>query len=138
MGQTVAELRGGLAIEGLTGALGEHVAIAVVPADATVELEFVGLLVVDVHTRHLIGGEALTTTSETTAATTTGEAHIVGVIGVGHEVDLQIVHHHTTEDTACITLLSTGGEVGIGHDTLVHAGLDAEVEHRLFFTVLDT
>ena len=109
-----------------------------VPAHTSIEFEFTGILVVQVQTDHLVGCKALTGTAETATATTTGEAHIIGIVGIGHQEYLHIVFHHTSEDTACIAVLGTCGEVGIGHDTLVHACLDAEVEHRLFLTVFNT
>ena len=110
-----------------------------VPAYATVDADLVLLLVVEVGTDHLVGGESLASASESsTSATTAGEALVVGVVGIGHEEELHVVHHHTTEDTACVAVLGTCGEVGIDHHTLVHAGLDAEVEHGLFLAVLNT
>ena len=108
-----------------------------VPTYATVKLEFVGILVVEVHTCHLVGCETLATSTPSAPAATARESHVIGVVGVGHEEHLRIVHHHTTKDTACIAFLSTCGEVGIDHDTLVHALLDAEVEHSLFLTILN-
>ena len=110
-----------------------------VPAHTSVDLQFVGLLIVEVHAHHLIGCQTLTTTTETAAtATTAGEAHIVGVVGICHKEHLKVVLHHTTEDTTCIAVLGTCGKVGIGHDTFVHTSLDTEIEYRFLLTVLDT
>ena len=109
-----------------------------VPAYAAVEFEFFGLLVVQVRTDHLCGSQSLTCTTEPATATTAWEAHVVGIVGIGHKEHLHVILHHTTEDAACITVLRTGGKVGIGHDTPVHASLDAEVEYGLLLTVFDT
>ena len=110
-----------------------------VPAHTTVNLQFVLLLIVQVQADHLVGSQALTSGTESaTASTTTGEAHVIGVVGVGHEERLKVFLHDTTEDTACIAVLGTCSEVGIHHNTPVHTSLDAEVEHRLLLTVFNT
>ena len=109
-----------------------------VPAHTTVELQQVGLLIVQVRTCHLRGVEPLTTTAEASATTASGEAHIVGVVGIRHQEYLQVVFHHAPEYTACITVFSTGCDIGIHHHTFVHTGLDTEVEHRLLLTIVDT
>ena len=68
-----------------------------VPADATIHRDEVCLLVVQVHTQHLGSYQPLTTTTE--AATATTEAHIVHVIGTGHQECLKVVLHDTAKDT---------------------------------------
>ena len=138
MAYTVAILRILLVDKVLTVTFRIDVAIAMVPAHTTIYCQFILFLVVQVHACHLHGVQALASSAPTAASTTTGEAHIVGIVGVTHHEHLQIVFHHTTEDTACITALGTGSQVDIGHHALVHTLLDTEIEHRLFLTVLDT
>ena len=108
-----------------------------VPAHATVKLKLLCLLVVQVHTSHLGSSEALASTAKTASSTTTWESHIIRIICVGHQEYLHVILHHTTEDTARVTVLSTYTQVGIHHHTLVHTSLDTEVEHCLFLAILD-
>ena len=108
-----------------------------IPAYATVELQL-GTFVVQVQTRHLRSSQTLTAHAETSAATTAGESHVVGIVGISHQEDVHAVLHQTTEDTSGIAFLRTCSQVGIGHHTFVHASLDAEVEHRLLLTVVNT
>ena len=107
-----------------------------VPTDTTINSDNVLLLIVQVQTNHLSSGKSLTATTETATATT--EAHIVDVVGTGHQEGFEVIFHHTTEDTAAITVLSTGCQVCIDHDTFVHTCLDAEVENRFLFTIINT
>ena len=108
-----------------------------VPTHTTVYLQLVAIIIVQVQTRHLHGVQTLTTTTESATATTTWEAHIVGVVGIGHEEHLEVVLHHATEDTASITMLGTGCQIGINHDTLVHTRLNTKIEDGFLFTVLN-
>ena len=109
-----------------------------VPTYTTIERQTVFLLVVEVQARHLHGVQTLTATAETTATTTAGEAHIVDVVGTGHQEDGHVILHHATEQTTGIAMLGTHTHVGIDHRTTVHTWLHTKVEHRLFFTVFDT
>ena len=79
---------------------------------------------------------ALLTPSATTASS--WEAHIVNIVGAGKEHHLQIVLHHGTHTSARVAALGTYAEIDVGHNALVHTWFDAEVEHRLFLTVLDS
>ena len=108
-----------------------------VPAYTTVQLQL-SAFVVQVQTRHLGSGQSLTTTTETATATTTGESHVVGVVGISHQEHIHAVLHQTTEDTSRIAFFRTCSNIGIGHHTFVHTSLDAEVEHRLLLTVVNT
>ena len=108
-----------------------------VPADATIQFEFVLYLIVDIGTYHLSGIEPLTLLSPASATATAREAHVVDVIGAGEEHHLQIIFHHGTHASARITLLCTDTEIDIGHQTFVHTFLDTEVEHGFFLTILN-
>ena len=108
-----------------------------VPAHTTIELQPVFLLIVDVDTDHLRGIQSLTLLAPAASATSTREAHIVDIVGSCEEHHLQVIFHHCTHASACIALLGTDSEVDIGHDTLIHASLDAKVEHGLFLTILN-
>ena len=107
-----------------------------VPTDTTINSDNVLLLIVQVQTNHLSSGKSLTATTETATATT--EAHIVDVVGTGHQEGFEVIFHHTTEDTAAITVLSTGCQVCIDHDSFIHARLDTKVEDSLFFAIVNT
>ena len=109
-----------------------------VPAHAGIKLQLVLLLIVQVHTGHLVGSEALATASPAAASAPTGEAHIIGIICIGHHKELQVVLHHAAKDTGGITVLGTCRQIRIHHHAFVHARLDTEVEHRLLLTVVDT
>ena len=109
-----------------------------VPAQATVYRQFVGLLIVEVRTDHLRRVQTLSATTETSATAATGESHVIGVVGIGHHKHLHVVLHHAAEETSCIAFLGTCCQVGVRHDSFVHASLDAEVEHRLLLAVLNT
>ena len=134
--QGVAEGGSRAAHEVLGGTSYGSVAVAVVPTDATVQFQLVFLLVVQVDARHLGGGQSLATAAPTASAH--AEAHIVDIVGAGHEEYLCVVLHPSTEDAAAVTVLGTLCQVGIEHQTLVHALLDAEVEYGLFLTVINT
>ena len=136
--KTVTILRVGGTKHGHAGYLREGIAIAVVPAHATIQHQSARLLVIQVHTCHLIGCQTLAPATPATTTATARESHVVGVVGIGHQEHLEVVLHHAPEDTSRITVLGTGSQVGIHHDTLVHALLDTKVEHGLFFAILDT
>ena len=136
--KTVTILRVGGTKHGHASYLREGIAIAVVPTYTTIQNQLTCILVVQVDTSHLISCKPLATTAKTATTATTGESHIVGVVGIGHQEHLHIAIHDTTEDTACITVLSTCGKVGIHHKALVHTLLDTKVEHSLLFAILDT
>ena len=108
-----------------------------VPTYTTIELQPVFLFIVDVDTDHLRGIQTLTLLAPAASPTSTREAHIVDIVGSCEEHHLQVVFHHSSHAPACITLLSTDSEVDIGHDTMIHAFLDAKVEHGLFLTILN-
>ena len=109
-----------------------------VPAHTTIQPQLIGLLVVDIDTCHLHGSQSLTSHAETSTSSTTREAHIVGVIGIGHHHQVQAVTHQATEDTTCITMLRTSSQVGVQHESLVHTRFNAEVEDGLLLTILNT
>ena len=112
------------------------IAVAVVPADATIQLQAVFLLVVQVDTRHLSGGQSLAAT--TPAASTTGrEAHVVDIVCTGHHEKFQVVLHPASKNAATITFFRTCRQIGVEHEAFVHTTLDAEVEHRLLLTIID-
>ena len=105
-----------------------------VPTDATIELQAVLLFVVEVDARHLRSRQALSACSPATA--TVGESHVVDVIGIAHKEEFHVVLHPSSEDAAAIAVACTCSQVGIQHDTFVHALLNAKVEHRLFLAVI--
>ena len=107
-----------------------------VPTDATIQGNQVCLLIVQVQTRHLSSCQTLTATTETATAAT--KAHIIHVVGTGHEECLEVILHQTTEDTAAITILGTCSQVGIEHDTFIHTCLDTKVEHGFLLTIVNT
>ena len=137
LAETIAERRCGSTEDRLTRGLREGVTIVMVPAHASVYLQLIAIIVVQVQTRHLRGVQALTTSTESATAATTGETHIVSIVGIGHEEQLEVVLHHATKDTARITVFGTGCQVGINHDTLVHTGLNTKIEDGFLFTVLN-
>ena len=104
----ITERRRGTTEETLRSTLRESITVTVVPAHTTVNGQHVGLLVVQVHTGHLHGVQTLTASTETTTATTAGESHVVGIVGISHQEHLHVVLHHATEQAACIATLRTG------------------------------
>ena len=82
-----------------------------VPAHTSVEYQLTSILIVKVHTGHLVGGEALASPTKSASTATTGESHIICIVCIGHQEHLHIVSHHTSEDTTRIAMLSTGSNV---------------------------
>ena len=112
-----------------------------VPVDAGLGNEEVGLLVVVVQHTRLHGVQTIaahTATAAEAATATTAKAHVVGVVGVSHSHDAVVATHVHTEDAACVAVLRTCGQVDVGHRTAVHAGAQSEVEHRLLVAVVNT
>ena len=110
--------------------------VPMVPADASVQLQAVFLLVVEVQARHLRSRQTLT--SGAPAPATVGIGHVADVVAVAHEHHLQVVLHPSAEQSATVAVVRTYAYIGIEHKALVHTFLNAEVEHRLFLTIIDT
>ena len=108
-----------------------------VPAHAAIQFQPVLLLIVQVDTGHLCGSQSLSPATKAATAAT-GESHVIDIVGTGQREYLQVVLHPSCKHTAAIALLCTGSQVGVQHETFVHAALDAEVEHRFLLTVVDT
>ena len=112
-----------------------------VPVDAGLGNQQVGLLVVVVEHARLHGVQSAaahaTSAAEATSAATS-EAHVVGVVSIGHSHQAMVTPHLHAEESASIALFSTGGQVDVSHRTAVHAGTQTEVDDRLLVTVVDT
>ena len=133
----VAERRSRAAHEILRRPTNGGITVTMVPPDATIQLQAVFLLVVQVDARHLSGCQTLAASTPTT--TTTGrETHIVDIVGTGHQEDFQIVLHPASEDATAIAFLCACRQIGIKHETFVHTTLDTKIEHRLLLTIIDT
>ena len=85
MAEAVAILRILLIDEVLTVTFRQDIAIAMVPSYATIELKLISILIVQVHTNHLVSCETLATCTKSATTATTRESHIIGVIGIGHQ-----------------------------------------------------
>ena len=108
-----------------------------IPAHTTIELQAVFLFIVDVDTKHLRGIQSLTLLPPTASTASTGEAHIIDIVGAREEHHLHVILHHSTHTPACITVLSTYGKIDIGHKAMIHTFFDTEVENGLLLTILD-
>ena len=98
--EAVAEHGGLRIVDLLTGATGELITIGMIPAHATVELELILLLVVEVHAEHLGGVQSLSLLSPSATAATAREAHVVDIVGTGEEHHAGIVLHHGSHASA--------------------------------------
>ena len=100
-----------------------------VPADATIDLEFLAIVVVEVGAEHL-------PTVQTATVPPAGILLLIVEV-TGHH-DTGIIGKAGAHATRGIAVLRTACEVEIGHIATVHTFLDGEVEHRLLVAVLDT
>ena len=107
-----------------------------VPTYATVQFQFVFLLVVHVHTDHLRCGQSLTAHAK--ATTTKAKSHVVDVVGTCHHHNGHILLHETIERAGRISATGTDTDIIICHETSVHTWFDTKVEHGLLFTIINT
>ena len=108
-----------------------------IPAQAGIQLQVLAVVVVEVQTCHLARIKTVATAEATTTATT-GESHVVRVIGIEHTRDARSAILVRTHQAARIAALRTRTKVGICEEAPVHARLDTEVQHGLLVTVVDT
>ena len=106
-----------------------------VPPDGGVPFQF-GIFKVEVQAAHLVGRQSTASTEASTAATA-GKSHVVGVVGVHHSHQCPFLSEYGAHDSFGIAVLGSHAEVHVGKGSLVHAGLDAEVEHRFLVAVVD-
>ena len=107
-----------------------------VPTYTTIEYQLTSILIVKVQTKHLCSCQTLT--AHTKTATATAKTHIIHVVGTGHQHHGRFILHPSVESTGRISAFSTDAYVIICHEAPIHTRLNAEVEHRLLFTVFDT
>ena len=106
-----------------------------VPPCAGINDDFIFLLVVEVDASHLRGIQSVAPLSEGTAAA--AESHVVDVVGIAHSHDAHILVEIAAEESAGVTVVVTHTDVSVGHESFIHAGLHAEVEHGLLIAVID-
>ena len=71
-------------------------------------------------------------------AAATRKPHVVGVVGVGEKHCPIIVLEKGAHKAVGIPRFGAKSEVGIRENALVHALLNAKVEHRLLVAIVDT
>ncbi len=111
-----------------------------VPVHAGLCNQLVGLLKVVVQHTRLHGVESVAahaaTAAEATAAAT-AEAHVVGIVGVGHAHQAVVATHEHAEQAGRVAVLGANAEVGVSHRATVHALTQAEIDDRLLVAVVN-
>ena len=108
-----------------------------VPSDTGIKFKAVFLLVVQIESQHLGCRQSLSSSTEAATATT-GESHIIHVVGTHGDKYLQVGALHSCKDSATITTARSCCQVGIHHISPVHATLDTEVENSFLLTIVNT
>ena len=107
-----------------------------VPAHRAAHLEQSLVFVVEVYPRHFVGGESVASPSEV-SATSTAESHVSHVVGVAECHHAYLVFHIRAHESLGIAVLGSYSKIDVGHCTLVHTLLDAEVQGGLFVAVIN-
>ena len=118
-----------LAIEILAGVFVLVVTIAVIPSDATVNFQFLSIVVVDVASQHLLRVQS---------STVPPSRIFLLVVGIAHDNQSGIVSKATSRHPARIAMLGTASNVHVGHVSTIHSLLHGEVEYRFLVSVLNT
>ena len=116
--------------------LGLQVAVVVVPAQGSVPLPGLAVVVVHVDARHLGVVESLAGLSES-APSAAAKHHVADVVGREETHHAEVVLEVGRHATLAIAPVVAHGEVDVGEESFVHAFLHAEVEHGLLFAVVD-
>ena len=106
-----------------------------VPSHASVQFQFFALVIV-VRSSHLAGIQSARA-SPSAATTATGKSLVACVVGIEESHQAGLVGEVGTHQSGRIAVLGADAEVVVGEVALVHTGLDAKVEHRLFLTVVN-
>ena len=107
-----------------------------VPSHATVELQLVLYLIVHVESHHLRGIQSVACATESSAASTAWESHVVGVVGIEESHHSHLVVEHGSHGSRRISVFRSHSSINIREHTLVHTPLDTEVEHSLLLTIV--
>ena len=106
-----------------------------IPPYATIELDDILLLVVEICSQHLARVESVVAPAE--ASSTSSKSSVADIIGRGEAHDACLRVEARTHKTRGISVLGAYAYVGIGEETLVHALLQSKVEHCLLVSVVD-
>ena len=118
-----------LTIEVLAGVFVLVVAIAMVPSDASVDFQFLSIVVVDVTSQHLLRVQS---------PSVPPSRIFLLVVGIAHDNQSGVVGKTTSRHPARIAVLSSASNVHVSHISTVHSLLHGEVEHRFLVAVLYT
>ena len=135
----------------LTGAVGEGtttgvdktlaaraipvVGIAVVPGDATTQLQILVVLVADVQRASL--GISLTTVVATSATTTASEVAVVDVVGITHERIAHSTEGLHGRQTDAIALVCAIADVRVSLETTTRTALGDKFQHEVVVAVVN-
>ena len=108
-----------------------------VPAHASVQLELLSVVVVEVHTKHLRRVQSVAPASEVAPSASTRKALVVHIVGVAHEHEPQLVREVCPHEPLGIPVFRSVAHVGVAEESAVHAALQCEVEHGLLVAVVN-
>ena len=109
-----------------------------IPSHTTVQLQLILDFIVHVQTHHLRGVQSVACTTKSSTASTTGESHVVGVVGIEESHHSHLVVEHSPHGACGVSVFSTHSGINIRERTLVHSLLDTEVEHCLLLAIVNT
>ena len=108
-----------------------------VPPHATVELQRLLVVIVEVGTEHLRRAQSAASSSEVASSATAGKPSVAHVVGVSEGHDPNVVLHHGSHEAFRVAVVCAHAHVDVRKHALVHAFLYAEIENCRLVAVVN-
>ena len=113
------------------------IAVVVVPPHATVELQRLLVVIVEVGTEHLRRAQSAVSSSEVASSAAAGKSSVAHVVGASEGHDPDVVLHHGSHEAFRVAVVCAHAHVGVRKHAFVHASLYAEIENSRLVAVVN-